>query len=98
MNSIFIDREFPEKASINYRIGYYAIELETCEKLLKMGYKSSNKVDLAKRSEWLEKEIVRLEDEKAALQDRYNRSLKISGGNKFSFEVLRLAALIGMIS
>jgi len=55
MNSIFIDRQFPEKASINYRLGYFAIELDTCEKLLTMGFKFSNNVDLAVRSEWLEK-------------------------------------------
>lgn len=98
MNSIFIDRSFPEKASINYRLGYYGIELDTCENLLKMGYKFSNSVDLEKRAEWLEGEIDRLEKEKQALQNRYNFSLKANFGNLRAVKVLRLAALIGMFS
>jgi len=63
-----------------------------------MGYKFSNHVDLEKRAEWLESEIKRLEDEKAALQNRYNFSLKVNFGNRNAFDVLRLAALIGMFN
>lgn len=59
--SIFLDAP-QATGSDKDLIGIYGTELATCEKLMTMGYNSSNNVNLAKRAEELEKAIVRLED------------------------------------
>jgi hypothetical protein len=93
---IFINKVYPENESINFKIGYFAIELETCEKLLVMGYVSSNGVNIAKRAEYLEKRIKELEDQKAALNRRYETAKKFSVGF-LSDEMIRLASAIGFV-
>jgi hypothetical protein len=41
---------------------FYGSELATCERLLTMGYQFCGHVNIAKRAEYLEKEIARLQD------------------------------------
>lgn len=62
--SIFLDNKYPHVTTTRDKIAALWVEMDACERLLKMGYKSSNGVSLEKRANELGAEIARLEREK----------------------------------
>ena len=56
--SIYLDKVYLPVVDM---VAAYGEELRTCENLLAMGYFKSCGVEIAKRAEWLEKEIARIE-------------------------------------
>ena len=63
MNTSSIYVEAPKQIfSARDKIAAYASELETCEKLMSMGYTHSGRQSLSARAKYLEGEIKRIED------------------------------------
>ncbi len=60
--SIFKDRDYSMISGYRNRAAAYAMELSTCENLLAMGYTVCSGVNIARRIDWLTKEIDRLID------------------------------------
>jgi len=63
IRSIYADRHDVGVTDMKAR---YGMELSTCDDLLAMGFVKSYGVDIAKRADWLEKEIERMESKKGA--------------------------------
>lgn len=57
--SIFVNNNYSKATD---QVAVLAVELDTCERLIGMGYKFSNNQNLAQRANYLEKEITRLEE------------------------------------
>lgn len=94
---IYLNQECPKNASLNYQIGYYANELSACERLLKMGYATSNNTNLGNRADWLEKEIHRLEEIRASMRKRHDSLSKLAAKNRAIVEEMnRIAFLVGL--
>lgn len=65
--SIFLKNDYSQVTTVIGWIGAYGTELDTIERLLTMGFRYSNNVNLAKRAKWLNERIRQLRKLKLTL-------------------------------
>lgn len=67
-DSIYVNNDYSKVVGAVNMIAARFMELDTCEELLKMGYRFCNNVPLEERAQWLSREIARLEKLKKVMK------------------------------
>ena len=59
-DTIYLNNDYSKVVDVAGWIGCYGAELDTIERLMVMGYRYSNHVNLGERADWLDKRIEQL--------------------------------------